>query len=345
MGRRAVVLAGVPAGFATVRSAAQRWGEQDVAEPYPPQDWWPDLERLAERVSLMPGGMIDLADIRRWHVEHGFLGGVVLREFDSVDDSWDQPSRLTGTSARMRHECYYLYYAIAGNGERVQQVFIRGTAVPEDMLDNIFVTKVWDEELRCNLHAGFRRRAAKMLENMEPLLDKEATISLYGHSLGGAVATIVGMRLEARGFRVKEVVTFGAPKVMDKAGSSAHAAFASRVVRIVTLDDPVPNLPFGLRTPFTGPFTQMGAQVCLLPREQYYCHVGPREASVPWVNSWFLQARVLHPGCAREVFSMHRMWSYKRLIGACAGPVRAARQVPFGQRWDIAYDLVIAHSC
>jgi len=54
--------------------------------------------------------------------------------------------------------------------------------------DDLLIAKDWDSELSCYVHHGFRTRAEETLDSLTPLLDKEAEISLCGHSLGGAVA-------------------------------------------------------------------------------------------------------------------------------------------------------------
>eukprot|EP00392_Amoebophrya_sp_AT5.2_P011627 g11706.t1 len=111
-------------------------------------------------------------------------------------------------------ECYYLYYEICGrSGERTYEIFLRGTMVWSDWLENLNFRKVYDAELDCYLHAGFLRKSLRLLDDLEPLLtDKEGWISLHGHSLGGAMGMIMGLKLRKRGFKVRQVTTFGAPK-------------------------------------------------------------------------------------------------------------------------------------
>merc|ERR1712048_437139 len=151
-----------------------------------------------------------------------------------------------------------------------------------------------------------------------PLLDLGAEITLSGHSLGGAVATIVGMRLQARGYCVIQVMTFGAPKVMDRLGAQGQA-FRDRVLRITNLLDPVPLLPFGFCTPFSGPFAQLGAQILLIPRrscgsvesQPAFCYLEPRAADKPWVASFLLHAMA---PTAHSCFYHHRMKGYRMLL-------------------------------
>lgn len=69
------------------------------------------------------------------------------------------------------------------------------------------------------VHLGFREHAERLLRDVEPLLmrssDNRGTIELSGHSLGGAVALIVALKLRKRGYNVAKVTTVGAPKLCD----------------------------------------------------------------------------------------------------------------------------------
>ena len=67
------------------------------------------------------------------------------------------------------------------------------------------------------------------------------TLWLCGHSLGGSLATVAAHRLEADGFAVHEVHTFGAPPALDK---RAAQAFGTPMYRFVNNEDIVPALPW-----------------------------------------------------------------------------------------------------
>ena len=71
--------------------------------------------------------------------------------------------------------------------------------------------------------------------------EKDARLLLTGHSLGGAVATIVGQRLIDFGFAPDrlQVITFGAPAV----GNTPFAQmYGDRLdlIRVTNSEDPVP---------------------------------------------------------------------------------------------------------
>ena len=60
--------------------------------------------------------------------------------------------------------------------------------------------------------------------------------------MGGGVGVITAMRLAARGFSIKNVVSFGAPKVTNGHGCELFARSVP-VIRVMMADDPVPMLP------------------------------------------------------------------------------------------------------
>ena len=71
--------------------------------------------------------------------------------------------------------------------------------------------------------------------------EKDARLLLTGHSLGGAVATIVGQRLIDFGFAPDrlQVITFGAPAVGNKAFKQNYGDRLN-LIRVTNTQDPVP---------------------------------------------------------------------------------------------------------
>lgn len=81
---------------------------------------------------------------------------------------------------------------------------------------------------------------------------------LTGHSLGGSLATVSAHRLEADGFAVHEVHTFGSPPVLDP---KAARAFGTTMYRFVNNEDLVPVLPWPT---LTDTYEHVGKEVLLL---------------------------------------------------------------------------------
>lgn len=101
----------------------------------------------------------------------------------------------------------------------------------------------FDQECGCVLHAGFKEVADAVADDIVQFLEPGAAVKLTGHSLGGAAATIVAMKLKIRGYEVGKVITFGAPKVTDACGAERFRGFLP-LLRVTHERDPVPLMPF-----------------------------------------------------------------------------------------------------
>lgn len=91
---------------------------------------------------------------------------------------------------------------------------------------------------KVNVHSGFLEEVDKLWEDISKDIEQHAsTLSTWvtGHSLGGAMATLAGMK-----HKFEAVTTFGEPRV----GRKINLAFKSkRHIRYVNGDDPVTKLP------------------------------------------------------------------------------------------------------
>ena len=172
----------------------------------------------------------ELEQIRKWHVDHGFNGGLVLREltqplFDVLDFDEDEVEGGDDVEPIPHHEllqreCYYLYYELTSRGETKQQIFCRGTTLRADVQTCINAKMKYDPDLGCRLHAGFLEHADRLLNDVLPLLappsNRRATVEVCGHSLGGAVAFILAMKLKKRGYTVKRATAVAAPRFVEE---------------------------------------------------------------------------------------------------------------------------------
>lgn len=113
----------------------------------------------------------------------------------------------------------------------------------------------------CTVHAGFMRSwlntRSIVLSHVSAARAQypDYEISLVGHSLGGAVATLAGLEMQSKGWN-PIVTTFGEPMVgnapfveyLDEkfglgARSKANSSHTHRFRRVTHIDDPVPLLP------------------------------------------------------------------------------------------------------
>ena len=142
------------------------------------------------------------------------------------------------------------FEVIQKNG--ISIIVIRGTANNSNILSDIDVRLVSDTRTGIKLHRGFRDVAVTIMQIIDtstttgrntiqgtkltyPL---EHTVHVTGHSLGGAVAQIIGMWLHKRGKNVK-VFSYGSPKVSSQVLSGGQPTHW----RVVRRSDPIPFSP------------------------------------------------------------------------------------------------------
>jgi Lipase (class 3) len=126
-----------------------------------------------------------------------------------------------------RRECYYLYYEFKPTGAIVQQIFCRGTTLMEDVGTCLQMWMIYDDDCQCYVHKGFRDQANRILQDVIPLLIKSprATIELCGHSLGGAVASILSIKLRNLGYNVVRLTTVGEPRFIRQSSNASLSSF------------------------------------------------------------------------------------------------------------------------
>ena len=130
-------------------------------------------------------------------------------------------------------------------------IVIRGTANNANVLSDVDVRLVTDVRLGIRLHKGFRDAATTIMQIIDTSMTSrgvvqgqtrtyplEHTVHVTGHSLGGAVAQIIGMWLHKRGKNV-QVYSYGSPKVSDQVLSGGQPTHW----RVVRRSDPIPFTP------------------------------------------------------------------------------------------------------
>jgi len=117
-------------------------------------------------------------------------------------------------------------------------VVIRGTANEGNVLSDIDVRLVSDARTGIKLHKGFRDVAVTIMQILDNAHTIEHTVHVTGHSLGGAVAQIIGMWLHKRGKNV-QIFSYGSPKVSDQVLSGGQPSHW----RVVRRSDPIPFTP------------------------------------------------------------------------------------------------------
>lgn len=219
--------------------------------------------------------------LRKYHIEHGYHGGLIVRDLSqplfSFDEHNDAKSAIAESDSQIwndegvrdtmkktavesdsgsiernidmaQRECYYLYYEIKPNGHTKQEIFCRGTTLLVDVMTCLQSWFVYDEELGCHVHHGFKKHADRVVEDVLPLLAKPSdlsTVEVAGHSLGGAVAMLVAVKLKKRGYRVTNVLSVAGPRVCRGYNDRdiLEGLLPKQTIRIENDLDIVPFLP------------------------------------------------------------------------------------------------------
>ena len=128
------------------------------------------------------------------------------------------------------------FEVIQDNG--ISIIVIRGTANEGNVLSDIDVRLVKDVRTGIYLHKGFRDASLGVMEIIDRDHTVEHTVHVTGHSLGGAVAQIIGMWLHTRGKNV-QIFSYGSPKVSSPVLSEGQPTHW----RVVRRSDPIPFTP------------------------------------------------------------------------------------------------------
>ena len=117
-------------------------------------------------------------------------------------------------------------------------LIFRGTDNLKNVWTDVDARPTKDDSLNgVYLHRGFKDAATWIFEDIQRDYRLEKTVYLTGHSLGGAVAQIIGLWLHNAGYHV-QIYTFGSPKV-------STSFFGNRPIhyRVLVRNDPVPFVP------------------------------------------------------------------------------------------------------
>eukprot|EP01065_Artemidia_motanka_P045824 TRINITY_DN680_c3_g1_i1.p1 TRINITY_DN680_c3_g1~~TRINITY_DN680_c3_g1_i1.p1 ORF type:complete len:340 (+),score=70.82 TRINITY_DN680_c3_g1_i1:136-1020(+) len=102
-------------------------------------------------------------------------------------------------------------------------------------------------EGHCKAHSGFVHVAGKAIPVVNAALEEmgvtgDDAVSYCGHSLGGALAVLLGMARTKAGHRIGYVTTLGQPRVTDQKGA-AEWQKADMLLRVRNHNDPIPCVP------------------------------------------------------------------------------------------------------
>ncbi len=139
-------------------------------------------------------------------------------------------------------EGYSVGFVLATNNASRQHILaVRGTSNVENVVVDAAFVLVPDKLSGIDIHQGFLLSARDIYQQIQNKINPQYKINTIGHSLGGAAALILAMMLDAQGYDVGEVITFGQPKVTNISGSRKFKHLD--IKRLVTPNDMVPLVP------------------------------------------------------------------------------------------------------
>ena len=128
----------------------------------------------------------------------------------------------------------FAYNVVQDRGVTI--ISIRGTDNSKNVLTDLDARPFRDRKLGVQIHRGFRDAAEKLKNDIIENVPLEENIILTGHSLGGAIAQILGLWFEDDAYEV-QIYTFGSPSVLiEQMWEDGH-------FRVYLENDPVPFLP------------------------------------------------------------------------------------------------------
>lgn len=133
------------------------------------------------------------------------------------------------------------YFLATNDAEKQQIISVRGTSNVENAMVDVAFQLLPNKHTGIKLHQGFAQSADYIYDKVKTRLKRDYRINTTGHSLGGAAALILAMYLDAGGYDVGKVITFGQPKVTNMSGSRKYSHLD--VTRVVMPKDMVPLVP------------------------------------------------------------------------------------------------------
>ena len=135
------------------------------------------------------------------------------------------------------------YHGFVAAQKNVAIVAFRGTESIGNVLTDVKTALIRHGIFPGLVHLGFAHATDAVYPTVRVLLtalDRRLPILVTGHSLGGAMATLVAHRLLVEGFPVRAVYTYGSPRPGDR---SFRDAYRVHNYRFVNNNDLVPHLP------------------------------------------------------------------------------------------------------
>lgn len=172
---------------------------------------------------------------------------LIYRAAQLSNQAYDGKSKiianLKGRSARVATPgtADVQYFIGYNDKQKLQGISVRGTANDKNWSLNKDTEIVRDKKAGILMHRGFRTAARTIYQDVKSRLKPGYRTYITGHSLGGAIAAILGIYLQKDGVKIAGIYTFGQPKFTDAAGAKSYENLP--LLRAVYQNDAVALLP------------------------------------------------------------------------------------------------------
>ncbi|KPA19490.1 galactose-1-phosphate uridylyltransferase [Candidatus Magnetomorum sp. HK-1] len=181
-------------------------------------------------------------------LENGYLAEIVYKT-DAEIHSFCSENNYTDVSIGEASQLQVKFFT--ANKGSYQYIVIRGTSNFDNVKSDMLAAPVYDALANIWIHKGFRDASIAVFDKLQcayPKVKPTKKTIIIGHSLGGAIANILGIYLYKNNFWIDRIITFGQPKITDKKGLSLYLSLP--LIRIVGEGDIIACVP-----PKTGLFT------------------------------------------------------------------------------------------
>ena len=212
------------------------------------------------------------------------------------------------------------YFIERDDKAKVQYIVVRGT-YDDTTLKEDFDVKVRDDRTtKIPIHSGFDADAIAVWADAQPYVKNGYQTYVVGHSLGGAVAAILGIYMIEDGYKVDKIYTYGQPRFTTTEGV-AKLGFLP-LLRVVDENDLVPLLPpGGMGSQKYGRYQHVGPEVILLDGPNYV-YMPSQQASELSLGSFW---RGIHVADLKD----HKLNNY---IARIDEKLTTSRQVAYDER-------------
>lgn len=266
-----------------------------------------ELDTLGSRITAV---QIDFAELS----DYGYRARAAYRSEQEIRKAYPGTTRIAEpgrTGVR--------YFLEQDDARKVQYIAVRGTANKKNLQEGFEASLRVDPRIGIPVHAGFDDDAQAIYADVKPYLKKGYATHVTGHSLGGAVGSIIALNAIADGHDVTKVVTFGQPRFTTVEGVKQLGFLP--LLRVVDENDVVPMLPPSVATKAHGPYDHAGAEVILLEGPRYV-YLNQHDASRLSVGDFWRSLGVAD-------LADHKMDNYLKRLSS---KMKGAEEVAYNER-------------